>query len=111
MLTALQKTKLGIASGNSLKTGEGRDIRQPALEKTLLFSCSIESDSLQRYGHGLQHASPRWSDFLRVQENMANWVVFGWSLMGFGKVVVESGGREKGRSTLSESGKRCLLPP
>ena len=42
---------------------------------------------------------------------MANWVVFGWSLMGFGKVVVESGGREKGRSTLSESGKRCLLPP
>ena len=77
----------------------------------VLFSCSIESDSLQRYGHGLQHASPRWSDFLRVQENMANWVVFGWSLMGFGKVVVESGGREKGRSTLSESGKRCLLPP
>ena len=47
MLTALQKTKLGIASGNSQKSGEGRDIRQPALEKTLLFSCSVESDSLQ----------------------------------------------------------------
>ena len=47
MLTALQKTKLGITSGKSLKSGEGRDIRQPALEKMLLFSCSVESDSLQ----------------------------------------------------------------
>lgn len=28
---------------------------------------------------------------------MANWVVFGWHLMGLGKVVVESGGREKGK--------------
>ena len=33
---------------NRLKSREGRDIRQPALEKTLLlFSCPVESDSLQ----------------------------------------------------------------
>ena len=31
---------------------------------------------------------------------MANWVVFGWSLMGLGKVVVESGRREQGKKPI-----------